>query len=59
MSVHAAGTQYDKLVGSQYGFPNAASKSPVVTPYFFDRTLQNDVVRLAKDLAFISAIWII
>ena len=45
---HAAGAQYDKVLGSQYGFPNKAPRSPVVTPYFFDRTSQNDMFMSGK-----------
>ena len=41
-SVHAAGTQYEERPGWQYGFPNTASKSPVVTLYLLDIASQKD-----------------
>ena len=45
---HAAGAQYDNVLGSQYGFPNKAPRSPVVIPYFFDRKSQNDMFMLGE-----------
>ena len=56
---HAAGAQYDKVLGSQYGFPNKAPRSPVVTPYFFDKTSQNDMFILGRKALLTSFICII
>ena len=56
---HAAGTQYDKVLGSQYGFPIKAPRSPVVTPYFFERTSQNDIFILGENSLVTSFICII
>ena len=36
MSVHAVGTQYDEAEKTQYGFPMAAWRSPVVTLYIVE-----------------------
>ena len=55
----AAGAQYDKVLGSQYGFPIKAPRSPVETPYLFERTSQNDMSILGEKPLVTSFICII